>query len=65
MRRAGVAKQSGCRGGGCGVCKVRLAAGEVVCEPMSRDHVSVAEESLGFLLACRAKPLSDLVLDDF
>lgn len=65
IRRAGVIIQSGCRGGGCGICKVRLIDGEVAREAMSREHISEAEESAGFLLSCRVKPLSDLVLDNF
>lgn len=65
MHRAGVIIQSGCRGGGCGICKVRLIGGEVSRETMSREHISEADESAGFLLSCRVKPLSDLVLDNF
>lgn len=65
IRRAGMIVQSGCRGGGCGICKVRLIDGEVSREAMSREHISAAEESAGFLLSCRVKPLSDLVLDIF
>ena len=52
----------GCRGGGCGVCKVRLEAGECSKRVMSRDHVSAEEEANGIVLACRVKPLSDIRL---
>jgi ferredoxin len=52
----------GCRGGGCGVCKVRIESGAVRRERMSRSHVSVAEEAQGYVLACRAYPQSDLQL---
>lgn len=52
----------GCRGGGCGVCKVRIETGTVRCERMSRAHVSVEEEACGHVLACRAFPVSDLDL---
>lgn len=65
IRRAGMLIPSGCRGGGCGICKALLIKGEVAREAMSREHISVAEESAGFLLSCRVKPLSDLVLDGF
>lgn len=65
IRRVGMLIPSGCRGGGCGICKVRLIEGEVSREAMSREHISVAEESAGFLLSCRVKPLSNLVLDDY
>lgn len=54
---------SGCHGGGCGVCKIRILEGSVRCEPMSRSHVSVEEEAAGYALACRAYPLSDVELE--
>jgi len=52
----------GCRGGGCGVCKVRIESGRARCERMSRCHVSADEEAQGFVLACRDYPESDLEL---
>ncbi|WP_428425006.1 2Fe-2S iron-sulfur cluster-binding protein [Methylibium sp.] len=52
----------GCRGGGCGVCKVRIETGAVRTEKMSRSHVSADEEAAGYVLACRAYPRSDLRL---
>ena len=52
----------GCRGGGCGVCKVRIESGRTRCERMSRSHVSAEEEAQGYVLACRAYPRSDLAL---
>lgn len=50
----------GCRGGGCGVCKVRVLHGECERRAMSRDHVSAEEEASGIALACRIYPRSDL-----
>ena len=50
----------GCRGGGCGVCKIRVTAGEVKVRKMSRACVSEAEEAEGIVLACKTFPLSDL-----
>ncbi|MEJ8857510.1 2Fe-2S iron-sulfur cluster binding domain-containing protein [Variovorax robiniae] len=50
----------GCRGGGCGVCKVRIESGAVRRDRMSRRHVSAKEEAEGYVLACRAYPQSDL-----
>lgn len=61
MRRAGFFK-GGCCGGGCGICKVRLISGEVSLEPMSREHITPEEEAEGYILACRAKLNSDIVL---
>jgi ferredoxin len=52
----------GCRGGGCGVCKVRIEAGCVRTERMSRAALSADEERDGLVLACRAYPQSDLRL---
>ena len=52
----------GCRGGGCGVCKVRIESGRTRCERMSRSHISADEEAAGYVLACRAYPQSDLQL---
>jgi ferredoxin len=52
----------GCRGGGCGICKVRIEAGAVRTEKMSRCHVSVDDEAAGVVLACRAYPMSDVQL---
>ncbi|MSR14581.1 MAG: 2Fe-2S iron-sulfur cluster binding domain-containing protein [Gammaproteobacteria bacterium] len=52
----------GCRGGGCGVCKVRVRSGRYSARKMSRAHVSVEEESNGIGLACRLVPESDLAV---
>ena len=52
----------GCRGGGCGVCKVQVRAGDYRKRVMSRAHVSAEDESEGRVLACRIFPTSDLRL---
>lgn len=52
----------GCRGGGCGVCKVRIESGRVHALKMSREHVSETEQAAGVVLACRAYPRSDVQL---
>lgn len=53
----------GCVNGGCGVCKVRIVAGEVrAMGPISRAHVSVEEEAAGFTLACRVAPVTAVQL---
>ncbi|MCG8507224.1 MAG: 2Fe-2S iron-sulfur cluster-binding protein [Sphingomonadales bacterium] len=63
MERAGLATVPvGCRGGGCGICKVEVLEGDYRCGPMSRVHVSAAEEAAGAALACKVFPKSDLVL---
>lgn len=53
----------GCRGGGCGVCRVRVAAGTYDVARMSRRHVSDADAATGVVLACRLLPLSDLTIE--
>lgn len=53
----------GCRGGGCGVCRVRVVEGDYRTRRMSRKHVSEAEEADGLALACRLIPTSDLVVE--
>lgn len=50
----------GCKGGGCGVCKVDVLSGDYRKGVMSRDHVSEDEERRNVALACRIYPLSDL-----
>lgn len=50
----------GCRGGGCGVCKVQIIDGSYAVSVMSRAHVSAEELAVGVVLACRVMPYSDL-----
>lgn len=52
----------GCRGGGCGVCKVAITQGEFRKRVMSRDYISPEEEAEGIVLACRVRPTSDIRL---
>ena len=52
----------GCRGGGCGVCKIQILSGEYQKRVMSREYVSVEEEAASIVLACRVRPLSDITL---
>lgn len=43
----------GCRGGGCGVCKVQVTGGSYEsARTMSRQHVSADEQAHGTVLAC-------------
>ena len=52
----------GCRGGGCGVCKVEIITGTYEKRVMSRAYVTLEEEASGVVLACRVRPASDVVL---
>ena len=60
LGRSGI--PAGCRGGGCGICKVRIESGEVEVQRMSRACISDDERLRGHVLACCARPRSDLVL---
>lgn len=53
---------AGCRGGGCGVCKVQVLSGSYTKRVMSREHVSEQEEAQGCVLACRVRPTSAIAL---
>ncbi len=53
----------GCRGGGCGVCRIRILAGECDLKKMSCKHVSPEERDEGVALACRVYPRSDMVIE--
>ncbi len=54
---------SGCRGGGCGVCKVRIVEGAYTAGPMSASHVTAEDRERGVVLACRAYPEGDVVVE--
>jgi ferredoxin len=52
----------GCRGGGCGVCKVEVVSGGYTKRRMSREYISEEDEAAGRVLACRVRPTGDVVL---
>jgi ferredoxin len=52
----------GCRGGGCGVCKVEVVSGGFEHKAMSRSHISEEDQCQGRVLACRIMPTSDIEL---
>lgn len=52
----------GCRGGGCGVCKVQVLEGPYHTGTMSRACVSEQEQAQGFALACKLIPDGDVRL---
>lgn len=53
----------GCRGGGCGICKVRVTRGHYLAQKMSQGVLNAQEQAAGVVLACRVRPTSDLVLE--
>ena len=53
----------GCRGGGCGICRVQvLGAARYRTLKMSRAQVSAADEARGIALACKLLPEADLTV---
>lgn len=53
----------GCKGGGCGVCKVRILSGKYHTKIMSKAHIDETEAAQGYALACRVLPLTDLTIE--
>ncbi|WP_300499868.1 2Fe-2S iron-sulfur cluster-binding protein [Marinobacter sp.] len=53
----------GCRGGGCGYCKIRVVEGEFRCGKMSKVHCPPEALDKGEVLACRLYPLTDLIIE--
>ncbi|MDQ2803851.1 MAG: 2Fe-2S iron-sulfur cluster-binding protein, partial [Pseudomonadota bacterium] len=59
---AGIALPYSCRAAGCNSCRARITAGEI-------DHgvvfgtLSKEDQSRGYALMCRARPLSDIVVE--
>lgn len=53
----------GCRGGGCGICKVAIVRGAYHLGKMSSRHVQPEELERGIALACQIFPDGDLVVD--
>jgi len=59
----GIAFPHNCRAGGCGECKCRLVTGKVK-ELTDKSYLLSGEEMRNnFILACQAKPRSDLVVE--
>jgi ferredoxin len=63
LYRAGYAYRTGCRRGGCGVCKVTLVRGDVEYHRTIAGTVLTADErTSGVCLSCRAVPAGDLTI---
>ncbi len=61
--RDGLAMPFDCRNGGCGVCKCTVLHGEVELGPYQESALSDAEREAGRVLACIAKPVSDVEIE--
>jgi NAD(P)H-flavin reductase/quinol-cytochrome oxidoreductase complex cytochrome b subunit/ferredoxin len=58
--REGLAMPFDCRNGGCGVCKCTVLHGDVEVGPHQESALSPADRAAGRVLACVAKPRSDV-----
>ena len=61
--RSGAKVVFGCRGGGCGSCKMRLISGRVDHGRCSVAVLSHEERGAGAFLSCQARPLSELTVE--
>lgn len=52
--------QVGCRGGGCGVCRVQVTEGRFETGTMSGAQITPADRQRDIVLACQLFPRSDL-----
>ena len=57
---SGIDYPHGCRNGTCGTCKTRLLDGDVDIMDFAPEALSEEERQVGLILACRAKPKSDI-----
>lgn len=53
----------GCRGGGCGICRIHVLSGPYHSLPMNRNRISETDEATGIVLACRIIPQGDLDIE--
>ncbi|MBA4601397.1 2Fe-2S iron-sulfur cluster-binding protein [Thermoactinomyces mirandus] len=49
-----------CRGGGCGLCKVKIETGEFERGPSSKEVLPDEERELNYTLACKTYPKSGI-----
>lgn len=59
LHRAGYAYRTGCRRGGCGICRAEVADGEVAHQGAVADEALPADPAC---LTCRAVPVTDVVI---
>ena len=61
--RSGAKVVFGCRGGGCGTCKMRLISGRLEYGRCSAAVLPKEEKVAGSFLSCQGRPLSDLEVE--
>ena len=57
---AGVPYPHSCQSGDCGSCKSRLLCGEVTMDGCAPEALTATERADGLILACRARPITDI-----
>jgi ferredoxin-NADP reductase len=57
----GIGIENSCRVGTCGICKVKKTSGEVTME--IEDSLTPEDKTNGIILACQAKPKSDIAVE--
>lgn len=63
LQRRGYVYRTGCRQGNCGICKVRVLAGEVEYpRGISESALSEADRGSGLAITCRGVPAGDIVI---
>jgi ferredoxin len=61
--RSGASVMFGCRGGGCGTCKMHLTTGRVEHGRCSVAVLPEEDKAGGWFLSCQARPLADLTIE--
>lgn len=61
LERAGIAVDTHCRGGECGLCRSQLLEGDIFVSPIGDGRRGMDKE-MGWFHACSAYPMSDLVI---
>jgi CDP-4-dehydro-6-deoxyglucose reductase, E3 len=61
--RSGASVMFGCRGGGCGTCKMRLISGRVDHGRCSAAVLPEEDRESGWFLSCQGRALSDLTVE--
>ncbi len=62
IQRSGASVFFGCRGGGCGTCKMRVTSGRVEHGRCSAAVLTAEEKEAGWVLSCQACARSDLTV---
>ncbi|WP_102349154.1 2Fe-2S iron-sulfur cluster binding domain-containing protein [Bacillus sp. Marseille-P3661] len=54
----------GCKGGGCGLCKIKVSSGETAdAGNWSKSALADEEYNRGYRLACQCKPVTNMTIE--